>query len=82
MSHMRREATRKYRIIGGFIGHYRGQEDYGGGVKYKESTRHDVEVEHHSYHKRLQHSIAWLPAPTRAATTGSAPAVESTLASA
>ena len=30
-----------------------GQEDYGGGVKYKESTRHYVEVEHHSYARRL-----------------------------
>jgi cation diffusion facilitator CzcD-associated flavoprotein CzcO len=30
-----------------------GQENYSGGVKYKESTRHYVEVEHHSYRKRL-----------------------------
>jgi cation diffusion facilitator CzcD-associated flavoprotein CzcO len=32
----------------------RGQENYGGGVKYKESTRHYVEIEHFSYRRRLQ----------------------------
>jgi hypothetical protein len=32
----------------------REQEDYSGGVKYKESTRHYVEVEHYSYRKRLE----------------------------
>ncbi len=32
----------------------RGQEDYGGGVKYKESTRHYVEIEHFSYRRKLQ----------------------------
>jgi cation diffusion facilitator CzcD-associated flavoprotein CzcO len=44
----------------------RGQENYGGGVKYKESTRHYVEVEHHSYRKRLDALIGELavaPAP-------------------
>jgi cation diffusion facilitator CzcD-associated flavoprotein CzcO len=30
-----------------------GQENYGGGVRYKESTRHYVEIEHHSYARRL-----------------------------
>jgi cation diffusion facilitator CzcD-associated flavoprotein CzcO len=35
----------------------RGQEDYGGGVHYKESTRHFVEIEHHSYRKRLERLI-------------------------
>jgi cation diffusion facilitator CzcD-associated flavoprotein CzcO len=32
----------------------RGQEDYGGGVKYKDSTRHYVEIEHFSYRRKLQ----------------------------
>ena len=36
----------------------RGQEDYGGGVKYKDSTRHYVEIEHFSYRRRLQKLIA------------------------
>jgi Flavin-binding monooxygenase-like len=40
----------------------RGQEDYGGGVKYKESTRHYVEIEHHGYRRRLERLIAQLPA--------------------
>jgi cation diffusion facilitator CzcD-associated flavoprotein CzcO len=30
-----------------------GQENYSGGISYKESTRHYVEVEHHGYRKRL-----------------------------
>lgn len=38
----------------------RGQEDYSGGVHYKESTRHYVEIEHHSYRKRLDKLIAQL----------------------
>lgn len=37
-----------------------GQENYGGGVRYKESTRHYVEVEHHSYRKRLDAAAAQL----------------------
>lgn len=37
-----------------------GQENYGGGVKYKESTRHFVEVEHHSYRRRLEAAAAQL----------------------
>lgn len=37
-----------------------GQENYGGGVHYKESTRHYVEVEHHSYRKRLDAAAAQL----------------------
>lgn len=37
-----------------------GQENYGGGVKYKESTRHYVEVEHHSYRRRLDAAAAQL----------------------
>jgi cation diffusion facilitator CzcD-associated flavoprotein CzcO len=44
----------------------RGQERYSGGVKYKESTRHVVEVEHHSYRRRLEHYFRALetrPAP-------------------
>jgi len=36
----------------------RGQEDYGGGVRYKESSRHYVEIEHHSYRRRLDKLIA------------------------
>ncbi len=36
----------------------RGQENYGGGVKYKESTRHYVEIEHHSYRKRVERLVA------------------------
>jgi hypothetical protein len=32
----------------------RGQEYYGGGVKYKESTRHYVEIEHHSYKRKVE----------------------------
>ena len=35
----------------------RGQESYSGGVHYKESTRHYVEVEHASYRRRLEHLI-------------------------
>jgi cation diffusion facilitator CzcD-associated flavoprotein CzcO len=31
-----------------------GQEHFGGRIKYKESTRHYVEVEHYSYRRRLQ----------------------------
>ena len=38
----------------------RGQENYSGGVKYKESTRHYVEVEHHSYRNRLRRLVARL----------------------
>jgi len=38
----------------------RGQENYSGGVKYKESTRHYVEVEHFSYRRRLRQAIAQL----------------------
>jgi len=38
----------------------RGQENYSGGVRYKESTRHYVEVEHHSYRKRLDAAAAQL----------------------
>ena len=38
----------------------RGQEDYGGGVKYKESTRHYVEIEHFSYRRKLQKLAAQL----------------------
>ncbi|HEU0026712.1 MAG TPA: NAD(P)-binding domain-containing protein [Ktedonobacterales bacterium] len=37
-----------------------GQENYSGGVTYKESTRHYVEVEHHSYRKRLDAAAAQL----------------------
>jgi cation diffusion facilitator CzcD-associated flavoprotein CzcO len=37
-----------------------GQENYSGGVHYKESTRHYVEVEHHSYRKRLDAAAAQL----------------------
>ena len=37
-----------------------GQGNYGGGVRYKESTRHFVEVEHHSYRKRLDAAAAQL----------------------
>ncbi len=37
-----------------------GQENYSGGVKYRESTRHFVEVEHHSYRKRLDAAAARL----------------------
>jgi hypothetical protein len=36
----------------------RGQERYSGGVRYKESTRHYVEVEHASYRRRLERHIA------------------------
>lgn len=36
----------------------RGQENYGGGVRYKASTRHYVEVEHHSYRRRLDKLVA------------------------
>lgn len=35
----------------------RGQENYGGGVHYKESTRHYVEIEHHSYRKRVEQLV-------------------------
>ena len=35
----------------------RGQESYSGGVTYKDSTRHYVEIEHHSYRKRLERII-------------------------
>ncbi|HEX8994686.1 MAG TPA: NAD(P)-binding domain-containing protein [Ktedonobacterales bacterium] len=37
-----------------------GQESYSGGVRYKESTRHYVEVEHHSYRRRLDAAAAQL----------------------
>ena len=37
-----------------------GQQNYGGGVQYKNSTRHYVEVEHHSYRKRLDAAAAQL----------------------
>ena len=37
-----------------------GQENYSGGVTYKESTRHYVEVEHHSYRNRLRRLVAQL----------------------
>jgi cation diffusion facilitator CzcD-associated flavoprotein CzcO len=36
----------------------RGQEHYGGRVKYKESTRHYVEIEHHSYRRRVEKLVA------------------------
>ncbi len=36
----------------------RGQENYSGGVTYKESTRHYVEIEHHSYRKKVERLIA------------------------
>lgn len=36
----------------------RGQERYSGGVHYKESTRHYVEIEHSSYRRRLERQIA------------------------
>ena len=36
----------------------RGQESYSGGVTYKESTRHFVEIEHHSYRKRVERMVA------------------------
>ncbi len=36
----------------------RGQENYGGGVRYKDSTRHYVEIEHHSYRRRMEKLIA------------------------
>lgn len=36
----------------------RGQENYSGGVTYKESTRHYVEIEHHSYRKRVERLVA------------------------
>ena len=36
--------------------------ELGGGVKYKESTRHYLEVEHWSYRRRLQRLAASLPA--------------------
>lgn len=36
----------------------RGQENYSGGVHYKESTRHYVEIEHHSYRKRVEQLVA------------------------
>jgi cation diffusion facilitator CzcD-associated flavoprotein CzcO len=36
----------------------RGQENYGGGVQYKNSTRHYVEIEHHSYRKRVERLVA------------------------
>ncbi|HEX3270736.1 MAG TPA: hypothetical protein VHR15_08800, partial [Ktedonobacterales bacterium] len=38
----------------------RGQESYSGGVRYKESTRHYVEVEHYSYRRRLRQAVAQL----------------------
>ncbi|HEY7123837.1 MAG TPA: NAD(P)-binding domain-containing protein [Ktedonobacterales bacterium] len=38
----------------------RGQENYGGGVQYKESTRHYVEVEHFSYRHKMQKVLAQL----------------------
>jgi cation diffusion facilitator CzcD-associated flavoprotein CzcO len=38
----------------------RGQESYSGGVRYKESTRHYVEVEHYSYRRRLRQALAQL----------------------
>ncbi|HEV7129149.1 MAG TPA: NAD(P)-binding domain-containing protein [Ktedonobacterales bacterium] len=38
----------------------RGQENYSGGVRYKESTRHYVEIEHHSYRRRLERYIRLL----------------------
>lgn len=34
-----------------------GQEDYSGGVRYKESTRHYVEIEHHSYRNRVRRLV-------------------------
>jgi hypothetical protein len=36
----------------------RGQERYGGRIHYKESTRHFVEIEHHSYRRRLLRLVA------------------------
>lgn len=38
----------------------RGQENYGGGVQYKESTRHYMEVEHFSYRRKMEKVIASL----------------------
>ena len=40
----------------------RGQERYGGRIQYKESTRHFVEIEHHSYRRRLERLLRQLPA--------------------
>ena len=37
-----------------------GQEHFGGRIKYKESTRHYVEVEHYSYRRRLERAAAEL----------------------
>lgn len=37
-----------------------GQEHYGGHIKYKDSTRHYVEVEHYSYRQRLERAAAEL----------------------
>src|SRR5205085_8172290 len=36
----------------------RAQEDYSGGVKYKDSSRHYVEIEHYTYRKRVERLIA------------------------
>ncbi len=38
----------------------RGQENYGGGVAYKDSTRHFVEIEHHSYRQKVERLARWL----------------------